>query len=142
MTHQTAHPAEVTRGSPAPEPTLDPTTPAEWEDFRALAHRMVDDMIDHLASLREQPAWQPIPAGVRESFTGPAPAQGIGADAVYRQFIDNVLPYSNGNRHPRFWGWVQGQGTPIGMMADMLAAGMNANLAGFDQAPILVEEQL
>lgn len=103
---------------------------------------MVDDMLDHLASLREQPVWQPIPAQVRGTFTEPVPVEGIGDAAVYERFLLNVLPYSNGNRHPRFWGWVQGQGTPLGMMADMLASGMNANIAGFDQAGALMEEQV
>src|SRR4029453_16371891 len=51
-------------------------------------------------------------------------------------------PYSNGNHHPRFWGWVQGTGTPPGLMADMLASGLNAHLAGFDQAPAEVEHQV
>jgi aromatic-L-amino-acid decarboxylase len=53
-----------------------------------------------------------------------------------------VLPFTNGNRHPRFWGWIQGNGTPLGMMADMLAAGMNPHCAGLDQAPKLVELQV
>lgn len=126
---------------PAAEPTLDPTTPADWDELRQLAHRMVDDLFSHLQTLRHQPAWQPIPPEVRRGFQEPLPAQGIGADAVYGQFLTDILPYTNGNRHPRFWGWVQGQGTPLGMLADMLAAGINANVAGFDQAPVLVEEQ-
>ncbi|HEY2850616.1 MAG TPA: pyridoxal-dependent decarboxylase, partial [Gemmatimonadaceae bacterium] len=41
--------------------------------------------------------------------------------------------------HPRFWGWIQGSGTPLGMMADMLAAGMNPHCAGLDQSSKLVE---
>jgi len=121
------------------EETLDPR---DWDEFRGLAHRMVDDMLDHLASLREQPAWRPMPAAVRASFARPLPREGEGAEAVYREFVERVLPYPNGNLHPRFWGWVQGNGTPLGMMADMLAAGMNAHLAGFNQAPAQVEHQV
>jgi aromatic-L-amino-acid/L-tryptophan decarboxylase len=52
------------------------------------------------------------------------------------------MRYTNGNLHPRFFGWVQGNGTPLGMMADMLAAAINPHLAGFDQAPALVERQV
>lgn len=121
------------------EETLDPR---DWEEFRALAHRMVDDMVDHLATLREQPAWRPMPEEVRGSFDEPLPREGAGAAPVYREFVERVLPYPNGNLHPRFWGWVQGNGTPLGMMADMLAAGMNAHLAGFNQAPARVEHQV
>jgi len=122
--------------------TLDPTGPEEWSQFRVLAHRMVDDMVDHLSSLREQPAWRPVPDEVRAAFTRPVPRHGQGAEAAYGDFLQQVLPYPNGNLHPRYWGWVQGNGTPLGMMADMLASGLNAHLAGFNQAPALVEHQV
>ena len=128
------------------EETLDPATPEEWAGFRTLGHRMIDDMLGYLASLREQPAWRDMPRGVRETLGSPIPRPlpraGIGAEAAYAEFVENVLPYPNGNRHPRFWGWVMGAGTPLGMMADMLAAGMNANVGGFDQSPKLVEQQV
>ena len=35
-----------------------------------------------------------------------------------------------------------GTGTPSGMLAEMLAAGMNAHVAGFDQAASLIEKQV
>jgi len=135
------------------EETLDPATPDEWSAFRALSHRMVDEMLAHLATLREQPAWREMPADVRAALgggtagsarpeSGDAPRAGIGAEAAYEEFVRNVRPYPNGNIHPRFWGWVMGAGTPLGMMADMLAAGINPNLGGFNQAPALVEQQV
>jgi glutamate/tyrosine decarboxylase-like PLP-dependent enzyme len=130
---------DTTERDDTPEETLDP---ASWDDFRALAHRMVDDTLDHLAGLRDQPAWQPMPPEVRGSFAEPLPWDGEGEDAAYGEFVARVLPYPNGNLHPRFWGWVQGNGTPMGMMADMLAAAMNPHMAGFDQAPVLVEKQV
>src|SRR5215212_218896 len=122
------------------ELTLDPTTAAEWDRFRELAHRMVDDMLDHLVGIREQPVWQQPPPEVRHALQEPLPYEGVGEEAAYAAFTRWVMPYSNGNLHPRFWGWVQGNGTPLGMMADMLASGLNPHLAGFDQAPALVEE--
>ena len=122
-----------------PEETLDP---ADWEAFRALAHRMVDDTIGYLATLRERAPWRPMPDAVRTSFDEPLPREGEGADAAYAQFRARIQPYPNGNLHPRFWGWVQGTGTPLGMMADMLAAAMNPHLGGLNQAPALVEHQV
>ena len=120
--------------------TLDP---ADWAEFGLLAHQMVDDMLAHLATLGDRPAWSPMPADVRSALSGePVPMAPQGAEAAYAEFRERVLPYTNGNRHPRFWGWIQGNGTPLGMMADMLAAGMNAHLAGLDQAPKLVELQV
>ena len=121
------------------ELTLDP---ADWDAFRALAHRMVDDMLTHLETLPGQPAWREMPSEVRESFACPVPRTGVGADAAYAAFVERVMPYTVGNAHPRFWGWVQGNGTPLAMMADMLAAGINPHLAGFNQAPAMVEHEV
>src|SRR5215203_454960 len=124
------------------EESLDPAGPGEWSEFRALAHRMVDDMLDHLATIRDQPVWRSPPPEVRLALSSSLPLEGEGEEAAYQSFLRLVLPYPNGNLHPRFWGWVQGNGTPFGMMADMLAAGLNPHLAGFDQSPTLVEHQV
>jgi aromatic-L-amino-acid decarboxylase len=121
------------------EKTLDPT---DWREFGALAHRMVDDMLAHLQSLSTQPAWREMPREVRGSFAGPVPRAGAGDEAAYDAFVERVMPYTSGNQHPRFWGWVQGNGTPLAMMAEMLAAGINPHLAGFNQAPALVEHEV
>jgi glutamate/tyrosine decarboxylase-like PLP-dependent enzyme/GNAT superfamily N-acetyltransferase len=127
------HPAE------RPEETLDPT---DWEEFRALAHRMVDDSVDYLASVRERPVWQRPPDTVRAALNGPAPWSGCGAPAAYQEFLELVRPYSTGNTSPRFWGWVQGTGSPVGVLADFLASVMNPNAADFNHSPALVEMQV
>lgn len=117
--------------------TLDP---ADWQEFRKLAHRMVDDSLDYLRTVSDRPPWQPLPSSVRSALTSePLPRVAQTAECAYDEFLTNVLPYTNGNRHPRFWGWIQGSGTPLGMMADMLAAGMNPHCAGLDQSSKLVE---
>jgi len=120
--------------------TLDPR---DWDAFRALAHRMVDDSIDFLRALPDRPAWTPVPAEIHTALAAEAvPRTPQGERAVYDQFLAQVLPYTNGSRSPRFFGWVQGNGTPLGMMADMLASGMNAHMAGFNDSPRLVEERV
>ncbi len=121
------------------EYTLDPTN---WNEFKHLAHKMVDDMLDHLSGLDEKPCWKEMPDSVRNSFKEELPRHGQSAESVYEEFVKNILPYPNGNLHPRYWGWVQGTGTPLAMMADMLASGLNPHMAGFNQAPARVEEQV
>jgi aromatic-L-amino-acid/L-tryptophan decarboxylase len=124
-------------------PTLDPTLdPSDWPSFRAQGHRMLDDMFDYLEQIRERPVWQPIPDAVRARFRGPLPLAPADLSAVHAEFLESVLPYSNGNVHPGFMGWVHGGGNPAGMLAEMLAAGLNANLGGRDHAPIEVERQI
>ena len=70
------------------------------------------------------------------------PEAGSDLSCVYDQFLTDVLPYPTGNQHPRFFGWVMGNGTVTGMLADMLASGMNPHLAGYDQSAALVEKQV
>lgn len=119
--------------------TLDP---ADWEDLRTLGHRMLDDMFTYLRTRREQPVWQPLPDTVRESFQEPLPIEGMPVEEVYETFSRAILPYAMGNTHPRFWGWVMGPGTPLGMLAELLAAGVNPNMGGGDHAGTLVEVQV
>jgi glutamate/tyrosine decarboxylase-like PLP-dependent enzyme len=86
--------------------------------------------------------WQPIPDQARAPFRSPAPRLGQNLAQVHAEFMREVLPYALGNVHPGFMGWVQGGGTPVGMVAEMLAGGLNANLGGRDQMPIEVERQV
>jgi glutamate/tyrosine decarboxylase-like PLP-dependent enzyme len=121
------------------EETLDP---ASWDDIRTLSHLVVDDMIDYVASLRDRPCWTPMPDEVRERFAQPLPVDGEGAEAVYQDFREIVLPYVTGNAHPRFWGWVCGNGSPIAVLAELLAATVNSSVDGFDDSGTMVEAQV
>lgn len=119
-----------------PVPPLEPT---DWEAFRALGHRAVDDLVASLAGVRERPVWRPVPEAVKRSLAEPLPRDGRPIAEVYARFLAEVQPFPAGNIHPRFWGWVKGSGVPSAVLAELLAAGMNANAGGFDQSPSHVE---
>jgi glutamate/tyrosine decarboxylase-like PLP-dependent enzyme len=122
-----------------PSQTLDPK---DWSAFRAQAHRMLDDMLGYVENIRQRPVWQPIPAEVRARFRAAAPRLGEELARVHAEFMQDVLPYTQGNVHPGFMGWVNGGGTLVGMVAEMLAGGLNANLGGRDHIPVEVERQV
>lgn len=121
------------------EETLDPR---DWDRLRELGHQMLDDMFEHLQCLRNQPVWQPYPQRARAEIGGALPMDESDARQVYESFKENILPYPNGNLHPRFWGWVQGTGTPLGALSEMLAATMNANVGGGNHGAAHVEAQV
>jgi len=121
------------------EETLDPQ---DWQQMRDLGHQMVDDMMDLFEGIREKPVWQPIPDEVKEFFKQDAPQQPEGATQAYSDFKEHIMPRPLGNIHPRFWGWVIGTGSPMGMLADMLCAGMNFNVGGGEQISNQVELQV
>jgi aromatic-L-amino-acid decarboxylase len=125
-----------------PSPASDSLDPAHWPSFRAQAHRILDDALDYLEHIRERPVWQPIPTEVRSHFHDPVPRAPANLDDVHARFLTDILPYATGNAHPGFMGWVHGAGTPVGMLAEMLAAAVNANLGGRDHIPIEVERQI
>lgn len=124
---------------PDRELTLDP---GNWDEFRALAHRTLDEAIGYLAGVRERKTWQPVPDTAKRALAAPLPEKPQPLDQVYGEFRETILPYPLGNIHPRHWGWVNGTGTPEGVIAEMLAAAMNSNVSGHDQAPVYVELQV
>lgn len=121
------------------EITLDP---ADWDAMRALGHRMVDEMMTYLETVRSRPVWQPMPESVQKALAQPAPLEPSTPEAVYEEFRRDVMPYPLGNIHPRFWGWVIGTGTPFGALAEMLAAGMNPNVGGGESSAMRMEMQV
>ncbi len=122
-----------------PEHNLDPQ---DWDEFRQLGHQMMDDMIDHLQSIREQPVWQPIPDDIKAKFDAPLPDEPTSDKEIYQEFLDDILPYPLGNTHPRFWGWVMTTGTPQGMLAELLTGAMNLQMGGGHSSGVYVEEQV
>lgn len=116
--------------------------PKDWSDMRQQGHQMLDDMFDYLQNIQSRPVWQQAPSHVQASFQSDLSEQGQSLPQLHEQFMQHILPYSVGNAHPGFMGWVHGGGTPVGMLADMLAAGLNANLGGRNQIPIDVEWQV
>jgi glutamate/tyrosine decarboxylase-like PLP-dependent enzyme len=120
----------------------DSLDPDDWQALRELGHRMLDDLLDFVADVRERPVWRPMPAPLRDELRAGLPRGPGDLAAIYADFQRLVQPYVAGNLHPRFVGWVHGGGNPVGMLAELLAAGLNANLGGRDHAPIEVERQV
>ena len=90
---------------------------------------MLDDMLDYVSQIRDRPVWQPAPEESEAVFEAPLPVKNLASlDAAHTTFLNHVLPFAVGNAHPGFMGWVHGGGSPVGMLAEMLAAGLNANL--------------
>ena len=116
--------------------------PRDWEAFRSEAHRALDDAVDFLRDVRERPAWQEMPESAKERLREPLPHAPSAFSDVYQSFVENILPYTGGNIHPRFFGWVQGTGTPSGAIAELLAATMNANVGGRNHGAVYVERQV
>ncbi len=121
------------------QPMLDPK---DWDDFRSLAHAALDSAIDDLESLRQRPVWTPTPPEVLARLDAPLPRDGEGLASAIQDFVELIQPYGVGNRHPAFMGWAHGAGTTAGLVAEMLAAGLNLNCGGRNHVGIELERRL
>ena len=131
--------AQETETIDAEENSLDP---ADWTEFRRLAHTMLDAALDRAQEVGEGPVWTPVPDKVKNALKEAPPMEPQGTGAVCDDLIKLVFPYATGNTHPRFFGWVHGAGTPGAIIADTMAAAMNSNLGGRDHGAIYVERQV
>ena len=114
----------------------------ELEDLRELAHKLVDDMFNYYEKLRSQPVWKEPTKEMKEKFLEPLPEKGSDLDTIYKDFKDYILPFNQGNIHPRYYSWIQGAGMPLGAIADFLASFLNANVSIGDHSARYIDSQV
>lgn len=106
------------------EETLDPEN---WDEMRALGHRMLDDMIDHQRDIASMP-FSFTTKEAMEDICADLTDEGEGEEKVYEVFQRSIRPHLLMSAGPRFWGAVVGTGSPYGMLAEMLTGGLNSNV--------------
>ena len=121
------------------EETLDPQN---WEHSRKLAHEMVDDAVNHISGVRDRATWTEMPDDVRAYYQTKVPSGPQELNAVYAELRENLLPYTMGNIHPRFWGWYMGSSNFTGALGDFLAAVDGSNLGGGNTAASAIDDQV
>lgn len=97
-------------------------TPAE---MRALGHRVVDLIVDHIEGLRDRKVSVQRPraelAARLGEFAGEPTLAGDVLTLVEREVLSSITAVD----HPRFYAFVPGPGSFVGAMADALASGFN-----------------
>jgi aromatic-L-amino-acid/L-tryptophan decarboxylase len=109
------------------EETLDPEN---WEEMRALGHKMLDDMITRMETIRDHKFCWPSENEVK-NVRIPLPLEGEGEEKVYDIFKENIMNHCVGHIKPNFWSVVGGTGSPYGMLANMLTGGVNFLIEGY-----------
>ncbi len=119
-------------------PSLDPD---DWDQFRKSAHSMLDRAIDKMQNAREGRVWTPPSQEFKSDLDTPCPAVGLGIEEAEKR-LSAILPFGVGNTHPRFFGWVNGAGSPGNILAEIAGAALNVNLGGREHGAIHVEQQV
>jgi glutamate/tyrosine decarboxylase-like PLP-dependent enzyme len=110
--------------------------------FRALGHRLVDQVTDFLEALPRGPVTRnESPSAVRDALelTGPLPESGMDPGPLLERTAQLLFDHSLFNGHPRFFGYITAPPAPIGILGDFLAAAVNPNVGAWTLAPAATE---
>jgi aromatic-L-amino-acid/L-tryptophan decarboxylase len=120
------------------------TAPLEMteDEFRSLGHALVDRIAGFLASMGGRavtPAEPPDEVRAALKAARALPEDGTSASILHRCAADLLLGHSLFNGHPRFYGYITSSAAPIGMLAELLAAAVNANVGAWKLSPMATE---
>lgn len=112
------------------------------ETFRAIGHRLVDQVADFLGSLPRRPVTPgETPSAVRQALdlNGPLPEHGTDAGLLLDSITPLLFDHSLLNGHPRFFGYITSSPAPIGMLGELLASAINPNVGAWILSPAATE---
>jgi glutamate/tyrosine decarboxylase-like PLP-dependent enzyme len=110
-------------------------------EFRDVGHQLIEQIAEYYESLPER---ELTLASSRSQIRGligtdGLPEQGAAAGELLQEVAPLIFDNSLHNGHPRFLGYISASGAPLGALADLLAASVNANLAKWELSPIASE---
>jgi aromatic-L-amino-acid decarboxylase len=113
----------------------------EAAEFRQLGHALIDQVADFIDTLPQRPITKgPARKDIRALIgDGGLPRQGEPAGPLLKDTASKLFDYSLHNGNPLFLGYITSSAAPLGALADMLAASLNANMARWDLSPLASE---
>ncbi|HEX5817377.1 MAG TPA: aminotransferase class V-fold PLP-dependent enzyme [Gemmatimonadales bacterium] len=112
------------------------------DEFRRVGYALVDAVADFLPSLPGRPvtrAESPNEVQALLDASAPLPADGTDAATLLARTTRLLFEHSLFNGHPRFFGYITSSPAPIGMLGDLLAAAVNANVGAWRLGPMATE---
>jgi len=124
-----------------PEPVRD----LDWDPKRARAFadgavEAWEELLERLPELPVRRSWSA--EEVRDAVAIPVPDEPMPDDELLAYLREVVFEWSAYLGHPRFLAYISGAGTVPGAVADLLAAGVNMNVGGWQLAPSATEIEL
>lgn len=114
----------------------------EAPTFRALGHRLVDQLAELLDAVPRGPVTRDESASaVRDALglSGSLPESGTEPGPLLDVTARALFEHSLFNSHPRFFGYVTAPPAPIGILGDFLAAALNPNVGAWALSPAATE---
>lgn len=113
------------------------------EEMKNYGYKIIDILVDHFDSIESK---KPVSSATREQmdtiFLQEAPDKAMPADEVLDFVMDNVIPHSNLQTHPKSYSFVPGPSNYISTLADTLATGFNIFSGGWIVSPAAAELEI
>lgn len=110
-------------------------------EFRALGHQLIEEIAAFYDSLPGRRLTTTKSRSQIRSLLGHGalPEQGTAARDLLKEVAPLLFDNSLHNGHPRFLGYISASATPLGALADLLAAAVNPNVAKWELSPVASE---
>jgi aromatic-L-amino-acid decarboxylase len=110
------------------------------EEFRQYGHQVVDWLADYLRDIRQYPVLPDMqPGDLVDRLPARAPDWGEPMDAILEDFQHSIVPALTHWNHPRFFAYFAISASHPGILAEMLAVGLNVNGMLWKSCPALTE---
>ncbi|HSH45889.1 MAG TPA: pyridoxal-dependent decarboxylase, partial [Longimicrobiales bacterium] len=119
-----------------------PGAAMDGETFRRAGHALVERVAELLESIPDRPVTPAeSPDAVRAALDSAAglPEDGADPEKILEEAVALLADHSLYNGHPRFFGYITSSPAPIGMLGDLLAAAVNANVGAWTLGPMATE---
>ena len=108
------------------------------DEFKQAGYRLIDTVADFYEKINEVSVTTGETPSQIQNFLGtaPLPQEGIAVSEILSTASDLLLNHSLLNGHPRFFGYITSSPTPVGALADLLAAAVNPNVGANILSPM------
>lgn len=109
-------------------------------EFREFGHKLIDWVADYLESPERYPVLSTLqPNDIVDGLPAHGPEQGETLDRIFEDFERVILPGITHWNHPRFLAFFANTSSPPAVLAELLAAALNANGFIWKVSPAVTE---
>lgn len=112
-------------------------------EFREFGHKLIDWVADYLESSERYPVLSTIqPRDIIDGLPAHGPEQGETIEHIFEDFERVILPGITHWNHPRFMAFFANTSSPPAVLAELLAAALNANGLLWRTSPAVTELEI
>ncbi len=110
------------------------------EDMRRMGEAVVRRVVDHLATIQQQPVRGDVDAAdLCRAMREPAPEQGSALEPLLDSLFNDWIPRTFNTASPGYLAYIPGGGVFPGALADLISSGVNRYTGVWLTAPALVQ---